>query len=183
MSGGRRLQQGIATRFGFYRPTTKARTKTMTTTAAVAAVRCYCRKTSRSLGLFTSALLHLLLSSFSNSWSSHAFLHPQLPGVLSLRLRRERPRHPSRLRAVENFSDVTTSRVFGHRWNGAAGGDGGQSGGTNGSGAGPDQPLLSITTFNVLAPIFKRVGSGRESEFRDTYLERHTAILEHLKVR
>lgn len=42
---------------------------------------------------------------------------------------------------------------------------------------------LSITTFNVLAPIFKRVGSGRESEFRGAYLERHAAILEHLKVR
>ncbi|CAN0076421.1 unnamed protein product, partial [Ectocarpus sp. 4 AP-2014] len=40
---------------------------------------------------------------------------------------------------------------------------------------------LSITTFNVLAPIFKRVGSGRESEFRETYLERHKAILEHIK--
>lgn len=41
---------------------------------------------------------------------------------------------------------------------------------------------LSITTFNVLAPIFKRVGSGRESEFRETYLERHKAILKHIKV-
>ncbi|CAN0180600.1 unnamed protein product, partial [Ectocarpus fasciculatus] len=40
---------------------------------------------------------------------------------------------------------------------------------------------LSITTFNVLAPIFKRVGSGRESEFRETYLERHKVILEHIK--
>ncbi|CAM9474799.1 unnamed protein product, partial [Ectocarpus sp. 13 AM-2016] len=40
---------------------------------------------------------------------------------------------------------------------------------------------LSITTFNVLAPIFKRVGSGRESEFRETYLERHKAILKHIK--
>lgn len=43
---------------------------------------------------------------------------------------------------------------------------------------------LSITTFNVLAPIFKRVGSGdsRESQDRNAYLERHGSILQHLKV-
>ncbi|CAM9860522.1 unnamed protein product, partial [Ectocarpus sp. 8 AP-2014] len=47
-------------------------------------------------------------------------------------------------------------------------------------GGGGDE-TLSITTFNVLAPIFKRVGNGRESEFRATYLERHKAILKHIK--
>lgn len=42
---------------------------------------------------------------------------------------------------------------------------------------------ISITTFNVLAPIFKRVGAGRrESEDRAAYVARHSAILEHLKV-
>lgn len=47
-----------------------------------------------------------------------------------------------------------------------------------------EDPLLTITTFNVLAPIFKRVGMDdrRESEFRDAYLKRNAAILEHLKV-
>lgn len=44
-------------------------------------------------------------------------------------------------------------------------------------------PLLSITTFNVLAPIFKRVGPSRESYFRDSYLERNLRILRHLNVR
>lgn len=44
-------------------------------------------------------------------------------------------------------------------------------------------PLLSITTFNVLAPIFKRVGPSRESNFRDSYLERNLRILRHLNVR
>lgn len=53
--------------------------------------------------------------------------------------------------------------------------------GHNGDGA--PSPVLSITTFNVLAPIFKRVGTRRESEFRETYLERHRAILAHLNVR
>lgn len=44
-------------------------------------------------------------------------------------------------------------------------------------------PLLSITTFNVLAPIFKRVGPSRESNFQDSYLERNLRILRHLNVR
>lgn len=54
-------------------------------------------------------------------------------------------------------------------------------GGSKKKGDGGDA-VLSITTFNVLAPIFKRVGNGRESEFREAYLERHEAIIEHLKV-
>lgn len=53
---------------------------------------------------------------------------------------------------------------------------------TNGDDDGDAAAALSITTFNVLAPIFKRVGTGRESEFREAYLERHAAIIEHLKV-
>lgn len=48
---------------------------------------------------------------------------------------------------------------------------------------GPVDPTLSVTTFNVLAPIFKRMGPQRESDFRDIYLERHAAIIQHLKVR
>lgn len=50
--------------------------------------------------------------------------------------------------------------------------------------AGAELDRLSITTFNVLAPIFKRVGSGddRESQDRNAYLERHGSILRHLKV-
>ena len=47
----------------------------------------------------------------------------------------------------------------------------------------PPAPLLSVTTFNVLAPIFKRVSSGRESDSRDSYLERNVRILRHLNVR
>ncbi|CAN0510092.1 unnamed protein product, partial [Scytosiphon promiscuus] len=45
-----------------------------------------------------------------------------------------------------------------------------------------DHAVISITTFNVVEPIFKRVGSGRESDFRETYLQRHADILDHLKV-
>ncbi|CAM9970436.1 unnamed protein product [Discosporangium mesarthrocarpum] len=42
-------------------------------------------------------------------------------------------------------------------------------------------PSFTITTFNVLAPIFKRVGKRRESEFPKQYVERHSNILEHLQ--
>ncbi|CAN0039747.1 unnamed protein product, partial [Hapterophycus canaliculatus] len=47
-----------------------------------------------------------------------------------------------------------------------------------------NEARLSITTFNVLAPIFKRIGQTgqRESEFKERYLERNSAVLEHLKV-
>lgn len=62
------------------------------------------------------------------------------------------------------------------------GDDTGSTSRINGEGGG-DETVLSITTFNVLAPIFKRVGTGRESEFREAYLSRHAAIIQHLKVR
>lgn len=106
-----------------------------------------------TLGLFTCMLAHILAS-------SQAF-HLSAPFDSATWRGRARPRV---LRAVEQQRP--------HNGVGIDGGMGGQR-----------DPELSITTFNVLAPIFKRVGSGRESDFRDAYLERHSTILDHLKVR
>lgn len=129
-------------------------------------------------------VLHVLLSSFS--LSSQAF-HRSPPRSLrtasSLSSRRGRLR-PSGVKGLGLQAVAPCSGVK----NGNYGGYGGTSGGCGGADGGRQrkdgrEPDLSITTFNVLAPIFKRVGAGRESEFRDSYLERHSAILEHLKVR
>lgn len=136
---------------------------------------------TRVSSFFTYTLLvHVLLSYFSQF--SQAFHHSprsstRTASSLSWRRGRLRPSGVQELRAVASRSDVKLSSF---------GGSGG-SGGCGDADVGRQrnegrEPGLSITTFNVLAPIFKRVGAGRESEFRGAYLDRHSAILEHLKV-
>lgn len=164
------------------------------------------RTCRRPAGLLACPLLHLVLSSISiifpstRRTTSQAFLLSPLPGASTSWLHvQQQSRRRGRLRSVERFSGVHVvgnARSDGsNRCNGGGGGnnrhrgnngDGGGDccGGGDGGGRGgePDHPLLSITTFNVLAPIFKRVGSGRESDFREAYLQRHADILDHLKV-
>lgn len=153
---------------------------------------------SSTLGLLTSTFLHLFLgskstSTFSGSSTAEAFLSPPRPSrgltatapsrwMLSScartglkRSRCVRWRHD--ISGGCPSADVNSEYTRESQTVLRCGGDNltAQSGN-------PSSPL-SITTFNVLAPIFKRVGNGRESEFRDTYLQRHADILNHLKVR
>lgn len=126
---------------------------------------------------FAYTLVHVLLSSFSQI--SQAFRHSPRSSTRtasspSWSRGRLRPSGVQEFGAVASRSDVKLSSFGG-------------SGGCGDADVGRQrnqgrEPGLSITTFNVLAPIFKRVGAGRESEFRDSYLDRHSAILEHLKV-
>eukprot|EP00903_Cladosiphon_okamuranus_P017828 g16407.t1 len=73
---------------------------------------------------------------------------------------------------------ASSNRLCGKRSNG---GDDTSIGSSRVNGDSDGDGILSITTFNVLAPIFKRVGTGRESEFREAYLARHASIISHLK--
>lgn len=167
--------------------------------AATSSKKTYMRRrmSRRSVGLLPCTLVHVLLSYVSivsfpstRTTTSQAFLLSPLPGASPSWLRgHERLRRSGRLRAVEHSCGVNA--VGNARSDGGNGcnddgshtGYGGNNGdGGGGSGGERDHPVLSITTFNVLAPIFKRVGSGRESDFRGAYLQRHTDILEHLKV-
>ena len=155
------------------------------------------RMSRRSVCLQSCTLVHLLLSFVSiisfpstRTTTSQAFFLSPLPGASPSWLRgHQRLGRLGRLRAVEHLSGV--SAVGNTRSDGGNGydRDGSNNGycGNNGDGGGggggePDHPVISITTFNVLAPIFKRVGSGRESDFREAYLQRHADILDHLKV-
>lgn len=154
------------------------------------------RKSRRPVSLLACTLAQLLLSFISfpstRTTTSQAFLLSPLPGASPSWPRgKQWSRRPDRLRAVERFSDangVGNARSDGSNGcngnsNGGNNGHCGNNGGSDGGGGGElDHPVLSITTFNVLAPIFKRVGSGRESDFRETYLQRHADILDHLKV-
>lgn len=156
------------------------------------------RKSRRPVSLLTCTLAHLLLSFISiisfpstRTTTSQAFLLSPLPGPSPSRLRgKQWSKRPGRLRAVEHSSDVNavgnagsdSSNGCNGNSNGGNNGHCGNNGGSGGGGGELDHPVLSITTFNVLAPIFKRVGSGRESDFRETYLQRHADILDHLKV-
>lgn len=149
-------------------------------TAAMEKVAPRSKWPARLLLWLTHALVARLLSlsaSFpSPPLSTHAFSHAPLVRSSSSWPRGELLKRPTRLHSASRVSDASklrSARDDGDRPQAPSISNGGE----------PDHPVLSITTFNVLAPIFKRVGSGRESEFRDTYIKRHTAILEHLKVR